>query len=60
MLTRLYEQNAGLGAVPPARLQAKAIGKVENGVGRGKKQVDKREVIKKRDNDRESRRAAKQ
>ncbi len=52
-------KNAGLSAVPLALLQDKALIKVEVGIGRGKKLYDKREVIKKRDTDREARRAAK-
>jgi SsrA-binding protein len=52
-------KNAGLSAIPLAILLDKSLVKVEVGIGRGKKQYDKREVIKKRDTDREARRIAK-
>jgi SsrA-binding protein len=55
----MNHKNEGLTAIPLAVLQDKALIKVEIGVGRGKKQFDKREIIKKRDTDREARRLAK-
>jgi SsrA-binding protein len=53
------DKTAGLSAVPMALLQDKALIKVEIGLGRGKKRYDKREVIKKRDTERDARRALK-
>ncbi len=51
--------SAGLNAVPLALLQDKALIKVEVGLGRSKKLYDKREVIKKRDTERDARRSLK-
>lgn len=50
----LGDKTAGLSAVPLALLQDRALIKVEVGIGRGKKIYDKREIIKKRDLERES------
>ncbi len=50
------DKTSGLSAVPLALLQDKALIKVEIGLGRGQKRYDKREVIKKRDTDRDVRR----
>lgn len=49
-------KTAGLSAIPVALVEQKRLVKVEIGIGRGKKQFDKRQVIKKRDTDREARR----
>ena len=50
---------SGLVAVPLAISLEKNLVKVEVGLGRGKKRQDKRELIKKRDQEREIRRQAK-
>lgn len=49
---------SGLKAVPLALVLEKGLVKLEIGVGRGRKKIDKREVIKKRDQELEARRAA--
>jgi SsrA-binding protein len=49
-------KNAGLQLIPMALLEERGLVKVEVGVGRGKREYDKRQVIKKRDTDREARR----
>ncbi len=49
--------NDGYQIVPMALLEDHALVKLEIGVGRGKKQYDKRAVIKKRESDIEARRA---
>lgn len=53
------DKTSGISAVPLALLQDKSLIKVEIGLGRGKKRYDKREVIKKRDTDRDARRELK-
>ncbi len=53
------DKAGGLSAVPLALLQQKALIKVEVGLGRGKKNYDKRELIKKRDTERDARRLLK-
>ncbi len=53
------DKTAGLSAVPMALLEHKRLVKLEIGLGRGKRQYDKREAIKKRDTDREARRLLK-
>lgn len=47
------QKQAGFSVVPTALLLERGLLKLEIGVGRGKKQYDKRETIKQRDNDRE-------
>lgn len=54
----LGDKTSGLVAVPLAVLQDKSLIKIEIGVGRGKKRYDKREVIKKRDQERDARRGS--
>jgi SsrA-binding protein len=53
------DKTSGLSAIPLALLEDKALIKVEIGIGRGKKRYDKREVIKKRDTERDARRGLK-
>ncbi len=52
-------KTAGLSAIPMALLEHKRLIKLEVGIGRGKHKYDKREAIKKRDTEREARRAVK-
>lgn len=49
-------KTAGLSAIPMALLEERRLVKVEIGIGRGKRQFDKRQTIKKRDTEREARR----
>lgn len=51
--------NGGIRAVPLALLEEKGLVKLEVGLGRGKKRYDKRESIKRRDQEREAERALK-
>ncbi len=55
----INNKNAGLSAVPMALLEAKRLVKLEIGIGRGKRKYDKRAAIKKRETERETRRALK-
>ncbi len=52
-------QNGGVRAVPLALLEDKGLVKLEVGLGRGKKRYDKRETIKRREQEREAGRALK-
>jgi SsrA-binding protein len=52
----LGARSGGIVAVPLAVLEDRGLIKVEIGFGRGKKKYDKREVIKKRDTEREAER----
>jgi len=49
----IVHKQSGLSVVPTALLQERRLVKLEIGIGRGKKRYDKREVIKRRDTDRE-------
>lgn len=51
------KRTAGLMAVPLALLLERGLVKLEIGIGRPKKRYDKREAIKKRDQEREARRS---
>lgn len=53
------ERQAGLTAVPMAILLSKNLVKVEVGIGKGKKEFDKRQTIKKRQSEREAARQIK-
>lgn len=55
----MERRQAGLSAVPLAILEQKGLIKVEIGIGRGKKRFDKRESIKRREQEREAARKAK-
>lgn len=50
-------RQSGLSAVPIALLEVKGLVKLEIGIGRGKKRYDKRAALKRRESDREARRA---
>ncbi len=47
------QKQAGFSVVPTALMLERGLLKLEIGIGRGKKQYDKRETIKRRDNDRD-------
>ena len=49
----IIHKQAGLSVVPTALLQDRRLVKIEIGIGRGKKQYDKRQSIKERDTSRE-------
>ena len=49
----IIEKRAGMSVVPTALLLEGNLIKLEIGVGRGKKRYDKRETLKRRDNERE-------
>lgn len=49
----IAHKQSGLSVIPTALLQAGPLIKLEIGIGRGKKRYDKRETIKRRENDRE-------
>lgn len=49
----ISQKQSGLSVVPTAFLQVRRLVKLEIGIGRGKKRYDKREVMKRRDTDRE-------
>jgi SsrA-binding protein len=49
----ISQKQSGLSVVPTAFLQDRRLVKLEIGIGRGKKRYDKREVMKRRDTDRE-------
>jgi SsrA-binding protein len=52
-------KQSGYSAVPLSLLEERRLVKLEIGMGRGKKRYDKREALKKRDQEREAQRAMK-
>lgn len=54
------QKQSGLQVVPMSLMQQRGLVKLEIGVGRGKKQFDKRETIKRRTQERETNRQVKQ